>query len=210
MKKVIKVSLVAICLMMFASCSSDDDVSRTPKIKIEVVNAVLEPNSGKTVDGAIVIIYGSNDFESEPITQGLTGADGTITFEKNILFDKEYFVDVEKGCRNNYNSLIFGANGDFTVKANSELEEIEYSTKQISIKETGTVVVTNISETGYLINFLGKKYGSIAGNESITLDYYPVNGVISPYTFINVDNNDELDKYHLKTTCGVEKEYFIE
>ncbi|WP_233885842.1 hypothetical protein [Tenacibaculum piscium] len=212
MKNFLKVSLVAMVLM-FASCSSDDEpVKVTPRIKIEVVNSTLEPNSGQPVDGAVVLIFDTDNFESKPIAQGLTGADGTITFEKNIVFDNEYYIDVEKGCRNNYSSLIhsevFGSDGDFKVKA-SRLEEIEYSTQQIRIEETGTVVVKNISEAGYLITYLNKAYKTIASNETIILDYYPVNRVLSPYTFINVDNNEELDKYYIKTTCGGENEYFI-
>lgn len=205
MKKLITTSLIAINLL-FANCESDNnDTLLTPKIKIEVVNHGLEIDGNKPVNNATVLVYGSKNFEQTPIAKGITNQQGVIEFTKNIEFDKKYYVDVEKGCKNNYNTLVYGSEGDFTITAKN-LEDIDLSKLKVSILETGKVILKNKSNNGYLIKILDKEIGTIAINETLTFENFPVKS--SLYKLINLDNNEVL-KLESLSICGDTKEYEI-
>ncbi|MCG8805883.1 hypothetical protein G1K75_09460 [Tenacibaculum finnmarkense] len=204
MKNFLKLSVVAIGLM-FASCSSDDDVSRSPKIKISVVGGdPLSIYYAKPINNATVLVFDSKDFEKNPIAKGVTNEAGIIEFTKDIVFDKEYYIDVNKDCINNYNSLIYGIE-EVTIVA-KDFDDIELSTLDVRVKETGTVILTNNSANGYLIKLLDKAVGTITIGETMTFDYFPVNS--SYYKIINLDTNEEL-KLEKLAICGDTKEYVL-
>jgi len=205
MKKVITTSLVAMSLI-FSSCgSSEEEPTKNAKVRVEVVNHPLEIDPNQPVSNATVLIYGSTNFEAEPVFKGVTNTNGVVEFTKNVELGKTYYIDVEKSCKNNYNSLVYGYEADYTTEGNN-FEDDDLNTKTISIMETGTVVLTNQSANGYLVKILDKAIGTIAVGETLTFENMPVNS--SLYSLVNIDTNEALTLESL-AICGDTKEYTI-
>lgn len=215
MKKVRVLSLIVLSLF-FLSCSSEDELEkeRGPKLIVKVKNAWIDNTApSEKVANAKVLVYESlldlkNKFNV--IAEGTTDQEGEVEITNNVRFDQKYYIDVTKGCSNNYLSIDFGFEELYTITPKDSYDR-ELSTLRLSIYETGTIKITNKSINNYYVNILGNIVEVIASNETKIIDYFPTSDVFnSSFALINESTGEKYDTTNFKSVCDEVKEYVIE
>lgn len=144
------------------------------------------------------------------IAEGTTDQEGEVEITNNVRFDQKYYIDVTKGCSNNYLSIDFGFEELYTITPKDSYDR-ELSTLRLSIYETGTIKITNKSINNYYVNILGNIVEVIASNETKIIDYFPTSDVFnSSFALINESTGEKYDTTNFKSVCDEVKEYVIE
>ncbi|WP_233860869.1 hypothetical protein [Tenacibaculum piscium] len=204
MKNFLKLSVVAIGLM-FASC---DDGGEPTVFDDTLTVHVLKYGTFDNVSGAKVLVYKSLQNladEENLVTQGLTDEKGHFETSENIEKGVNYFIDIEKGCQNNYVDILTGEENGYKSKRNTDVAQLVVT----SIKETGTVKLTNKNYFGVLVFLNDVAVGSIAIDEEFYLDHLPTH-IVNGLKLVNTDTNEEISTFGIKSVCGETKEYILE
>ncbi|MCG8732206.1 hypothetical protein [Tenacibaculum finnmarkense] len=212
MNNFFKVSVVAIVLM-FASCSDD---APTVFDNTLTVNVFSFNNGTKMTEvyGAKVFVYKSlQDLADEEnvVTQGLTDEKGQFETSKNIEKGVNYFVDIEKGCQNNYVDIFTGKESSYKSKRTTDSSQLA----TISIEETGTVKLVNGNEFDVLVLLDNVEVATLNAADIYTGEYDDMYltlhaGSYSGLKLVNTNTNEEMSSSSIKITCNEEKKYLLD
>ncbi|HWJ28322.1 MAG TPA: hypothetical protein VNS32_17385 [Flavisolibacter sp.] len=155
-------TLSILTLLFLFSCSKKDSSSNVSdtKLKLTITNNLNNP-----VSGAIVRLYATaNDLlnQANPI-----GASATTDYQGQVTFSglsaSKYYWLAQNGCANNVNDY---------VTSGENLNSGITNTARITIKETGTLVLTNNSKDPYIIYLNGTQLSNpMAGSTSVSVKY---------------------------------------